>query len=568
MFRWSVAPARVATLSYCSFMQWWSLKRLKSASPRSRLSAVQKLGHEGDLSLVHPLTEILADDSAEVRTAAAQALGRIRNEQVIAPLAARLRVDPEPEVRLAIVTSLHALQSPDAIPSLVEALADGSGEVGWKAAQALKLLKWEPADDVERASFLLATTRFEDVIAIGQSAIGPLIKIAQGTTYQRSIRAVEALSIVGGAQAVRPLLECLECADFTVRSAAATALGEVGDGRALDPLINALRDTYHQVCLAACISLGKLGDERAVEPVIAVLQHQAPDVRTAAVETLGKLRDRRSVPGLVQALSDSDNIVRESAAMALGFIRDEAAIEHLVVALTDSQPTIRQAASTALSRIQPHWQETEAAARAIPALQSALKSKDYWIRHSAADVLKKFGIGSESETALFTDSDGARRKRVAMQTILSAMLEDSDRAFRQAAAETFGRIGLAESIPILVNRLTDQDRGVKRAAARSLEVLRWQTDVRLNRARQLVALERWSEAVALGDEAIEPLVESFLWNDPGVRRRASEALVHIGGSQAAAALQSLSASSVPAIREEAATALGALNSSSTRKRST
>ncbi|MGZ8937626.1 MAG: HEAT repeat domain-containing protein, partial [Limisphaerales bacterium] len=434
-------------------MQWWSLKQLKSASARARLSAVGKLGREGETTIIPALTELLGDGDAAVRAATARALGRIGVNEVISPLFVRLQIDPEIEVRGSIVKALSGVPLAEAIPPLVEALLDPCGEVGWAAAQALKARRWEPADDTERAAMHLANTHFDAAIALGAAAIGPLIKVAQGVTFQRSIRAVEALAAVGGAQAVKPLLDCLRSEDFTVRSATVTALGEVGDGRALEPLIAVLDDSHHQVVLAACISLGKIGDKRAVEAIIGTIQHQAPDVRTAAVETLGKLRDRRAVPVLVECLRDTDNYVREAAAVSLGSICDEESIEHLVVALTDREITVRQAAAAALGRIQPHWEQTEAALRAIPQLQSSIKDKDYWVRNSAADVLRKLGVTRDGESPMITDSDGARKKRLAAHSILFSMLSDRDRIFRQAAAETLGRIGSSESVPHLVERL-------------------------------------------------------------------------------------------------------------------
>ena len=517
-------------------MQWWTLKQLKSASAKSRLAAIEKLGQEGEDGLVEPLSQLLADSDTAVRAATAVALGRIKAESAAGPLIERVGIETEAEVRRAIIKALSEIGSPAAIPTFVAALGDPSGEVGWHAAQALKALRWEPCDDTQRAAFHLANDQFDAAIACGNAAIEPLIKVAQGTSFHRSIRAVEALAIVGGAQAVKPILDCLQSGDYTVRSAAATALGEIGDARALEPLIKALCDQQHQVCLAACISLGKLADERAVEPVIAALQHNAPDVRSAAVETLGKLRAPTAVPSLVKCLRDPDNHVREGAALALGVIGEEDAIEQLVVTLTDAQTSVRQTAAAALCRIQPHWERTEGAVRAIPTLQLALKSNEYWVRHSAADILKKLGLSNEKESPLVRDSDGAQKKRIAAQEILFAILTDVDRAFRQAAAETLGRMALNESIPRLVERLSDPDRGVKRAAARSLEILRWQADKLPNKALQLVALERWTDAAALGDDAVEAITETFGWNDALVMNSASEALVQIGTPKALFAL--------------------------------
>ncbi|MGZ8939791.1 MAG: HEAT repeat domain-containing protein, partial [Limisphaerales bacterium] len=117
-----------------------------------------------------------------------------------------------------------------------------------------------------------------------------------------------------------------------------------------------------------------------------------------------------------------------------------------------------------------------------------------------------------------------------------------------------------ESVPHLVERLIDHDRGVKTAAARSLEILRWQTDVRSNKARQLVALERWADAAILGDDAVDALVDAFAWKDALTRRRATETLVKIGSSKAVSALRTLASDANEAVREEAKTALVALKS--------
>jgi HEAT repeat protein len=520
-------------------MQWWTLKQLKSASAKARLAAVEKLGAEGDTALIEPLTHLLSDPDATVRAASARALGRIQSEEAADPLFTCLRAEPDAEVRRAVIKAIPETGSPRGIPLLVEALGDPCGEVGWQAAQALKALRWEPFDDAQRAALHLASNQFDAAIALGSAAIAPLIKAAQGSSFHRSIKAVEALAIVGGAQAVKPILDCLQSSDYTVRSAAATALGEIGDARALEPLIAALRDANHQVCLAACISLGKISDERAVEPVIGALQHRAPDVRTAAVETLGKLRSALAVPSLFEGLRDEDTDVRAGAAASLGLIGDEAAIEPLVGALTDPQTIVRQAAAAALCRIQPHWESTEGAARAIPVLQLALRSSEYWVRHSAGEILKKLGLASQKESPLITDSDGARKKRSVAQEILFGMLDDRDRAFRQAAAETLGRMGLAESISRLVERLCDTDRGVKRAAARALELLRWQADQLSNKARQLVALERWSDAAALRDDAVDALTEAAVWRDPLACRCATKALAQIGTEKAFSHLRAL-----------------------------
>src|SRR5688500_18462815 len=93
-------------LSFPGDMQWWTLKQLKSSSAKSRLSAVEKLGAEGESGLVEPLSNLLSDPDAAVRAATALALGRIKSETALVPLAAGFQTETEPGVRCAIIKAL------------------------------------------------------------------------------------------------------------------------------------------------------------------------------------------------------------------------------------------------------------------------------------------------------------------------------------------------------------------------------------------------------------------------------------------------------------------------------
>ena len=538
-------------------MQWWTVKQLKSRNAQARASAAAKLGREGLLSALEPLAEALADGDAAVRSSAVEALGNLANKEVL-PALLPLMKDPEAEVRKAAAKALSKVTDPSVIPVLVEALGDPGGEVAWQAAQSLKALGWTPADDSERAAWHCGMGQFDQAASLGAAAIEPLGKLTRSTSFHRSVRAIEALTQVGGAQVVKFLLECLRNHDSTVRSAAATALGQAGDARAVEPLIETLRDEFPQACLAASISLSKIGDQRAVEPLIEVLAHRSAEVRAAALEALGRLRDPAAVPAILPLLQDGDCAVREGAAGALGLLAVEETIEQLVIALTDAESSVRQAAARALRMIDPYWERSGIALRAIPGLQIALKNKEYWVRYTAADVLNKLGNSQTHSSPLVTEKDGARQKREAAVTILCGLLEDYDRDFRQAAAEALGRLALPQTIPALITRMTDSERGVQVAAARSLETLRWQPKSIPDRAVQLVLLEKWSDAAALGPKAIPALGWCLHWNEPMPRRRALQAIVQIGGPEAIHALEVVAGEPTNPSREEALSALAAL----------
>jgi HEAT repeat protein len=541
-------------------MLWWTVNQLKSRNPAVRQSSLEKIGQTDDPSLISTAAPLLKDPAPAVRTAAADAIGRLGGEQAIAPLAGAVS-DPEAEVRLAAVKALRALKSnrtETAVKALASALNDDNPEVAGHAAHALRQTGWEPQTPLEGALFRIGLGRFDAAISYGSVVIEPLARLTRNAPFHLCIRAIEALSRTGDPQAVKPLLDCLQHKEDIVRSCAAGALGQIGDARAVEPLLLALKEQNKQIVLAACGSLARLSDHRAVEPVVELLAHASADVRVAALETLGKLRDVRATPPVLALLKDPDNEVREGAAFCLGLLRDERAIESLVLTLTDLDSSVRQAAMRALRMTDPYWERSDLAAKAVPELENCLKSKEYWVRQSAADILAKFGRSHSQDTVLITESDAARQKRRVAGEILLTMLKDQDRDFRLAGAEALARMNFADAIPGLAAAISDPDRAVQRAVALALEKLRWQPEDAAQRAHYFVALEKWSETVPLGASAIDALADAVQWRDAIGRRRALDALVQIGGPPAVSALITLSANPAEHIRADARAALSLL----------
>jgi HEAT repeat protein len=542
-------------------MMWLTVSHLKSLSASMRLSAVQKIAATEDSSLGESLIPLLADKDKKVRLAAAEAVGRLRCEAAI-PGLEKLIKDPDAEVRLGAIKGLKAMRSPASAAGLVEALYDNLAEVAGHAAVALRAMNWEPTSPKDAAAWRVGLGEFDAAVAYGAEAVEPLVRITKHAPFHLVIRAVEALPRTGDTQVVKPLLDCLKHKDDLVRSASATALGHLADARAVEPLIGMLQDRNQQVALAACGALSKLGDRRAVEPVIALLSSNLADLRTMAVETLGKLGDTQAVEPLVNALKDTARSVREAVVGALGSLADSRAIEALVRALTDSEGVVRQGAMRSLRLIDAYWERSEQAMKVVPELQQCLRSRDYWVRQSAAEALAKLGQAQPQSQALATESDASPQKRHVVGEILKQMLSDTDRDFRQAAAEAFGRMNVSEASDSLVARLEDRDRGVQIAAARSLETLRWQPANPVQQAHFVVALEKWSEVAALGNSAIDALTNVLSWGETTSRRRAIETLVQIGGPQAESALATMAAHADEQVRADARSALTLLGSTS------
>jgi len=283
---------------------------------------------------VEPLIKALADNDRVVRSAAARALGELRDPRAVEPLIKMLT--DESDVRGAAVEALSKLGEP----------------------------KWQE----------LIKGNFNDLIRLGESkdprAFEPLMTALGFDDPSYRDFAAKALGELRDPRAVEPLIKMLTD-ESDVRGAAARALGELGDRRAVEPLIKVITADYLALIIDiarasgsktvkeeksirenflrrdAMTALGKLWDPRAVEPIIKVLAdnnegvvrqafgqslsggyagligpigplREAAVLRRFAVRALGELGDPRAVEPLIKVLGDGDSDVREAAKEALG----------------------------------------------------------------------------------------------------------------------------------------------------------------------------------------------------------------------------------------------------------
>jgi HEAT repeat protein len=123
------------------------LLRQLAQSPNDfvRREAVLALGKMGDLGIGPLLLVALAGDKAvEVRSAAAQSVGNLRDTLTILPLIQALD-DPAALVRQQAVAALHRLWTPTAESAVVGALQDRDETVRYIAAQSLGKHRARPA---------------------------------------------------------------------------------------------------------------------------------------------------------------------------------------------------------------------------------------------------------------------------------------------------------------------------------------------------------------------------------------------------------------------------------------
>jgi len=371
---------------------------------------------------VLPLIDLLHGPDAELRTRAAEVLGRLRDARAVPALLQAL-ADPVPEVRWRAAQALGEIGDPQAVAPLLQALRDGDATV--------------------RSFVVEALARLPEGVAL--PALEQVLRGDEAGMVRAA--AVPGIRLLAGAQALDILLPLLRDSDFEVRKAVIAAVGQTRDARALEPLGQMVLDQTLPPDQRAetARALENLGDARAVPSLIQALADGDSFVRRCAVQALGKLRDGQAGAALRGLANDPAVEVREAVALALGTIRDPQGPAALVHLLNDPREEVRDAAGQALTQL---GEDVSG-----PALLEALAAGDSVPRPLVIELLGDLHY-------------------LPALPVLSQHLRGGQRDIRLAAASALGRLGDPAAAEALSAALHDADSDVRAQAAEALAWLK------------------------------------------------------------------------------------------------
>ena len=322
---------------------------------------------------VSGLRELLADESAAVRTQAADALARAGTgaEAAIPDLVFRLQ-DADETVRCQAAETLGRVgpNSEEAMGALVTTLSDASAAVRAAAARGVAALGTAARAAVPHLVPLLqdsdeaVRTAAADAISqagpLDESATASLVEGLANPDNVVRAQTAEALGAVGAPveDAAEALAGVLRDSNDVVRAKAAEALGKIGEAAAdvaVPSLVKALRDRDSWVSALAAEALGEMGEaaDAAAPALIKALGHVNAQVRANAALALGRLGAdaERARAALERAAGDEDGGVRAQAVRALGLLGSNKprSLELILGALSDPDPQVREAGVEALS---------------------------------------------------------------------------------------------------------------------------------------------------------------------------------------------------------------------------
>jgi len=195
--------------------------------------------------------------------------------------------------RASAAYSLGDMSCAEAVPLLLEALEDRSGEV--------------------RAAAVGSLGRLRD-----PSATEPLVECLVTRQVPRGLGGTALLEL--GPVAIPELSRIARHDDPHVRTIAITVLGLVGDFGDAAVAIEAMQDPSAEVRAAAARALGRIGAEDAESALLAALKDRVPDVRAEAATSLGTIHAKPAVPDLMTIARTDRFRPARAAAQAVGEI--------------------------------------------------------------------------------------------------------------------------------------------------------------------------------------------------------------------------------------------------------
>ncbi len=295
------------------------------------------LGQLGDRRALPTLQTALEAWEPEVRLAAVLALRQLPDRGSFAPLMKLFaRNDEEESNRLAILTTLGALSSPQAVQVLRKELRKGAKDDDEEGAVDRRATAF---DALWRSRHLMARSTLVDDVGYALRSGNPAL-VAAATAVSAELRAP---------QLVRHLTPLLENQRPDIRNKAVYALGRIGDRSATRALLAALPKVREARMLNnIAFALERLDRAAFFDSIREVLGHKQAIIRLNAAFVLGDVKRPEGVPLLAKALADPSDYVRTSAIVALGKLKTAEAAKLIEPFVKSDNASIRQEAIYAL----------------------------------------------------------------------------------------------------------------------------------------------------------------------------------------------------------------------------
>ncbi|MEE9355650.1 MAG: HEAT repeat domain-containing protein [Methylococcaceae bacterium] len=501
---------------------------------RIRARSAYALSCEKSNHTLNKLVELLTDENALVRAAAAYAIGSIARDkhnefsfEVAFKALKGLLKDKDLEVRRGVTRALGSIRDTRAVPSLIEALRD--------------------QDEGVRSEAIGGLAKIED-----KSLLPVFIEFAKDPQQNTNARAtaVEALAKFGDDSVIPVLLAAARDEHSDIRMEAVRGMERhIDNATVFSTLLTTLRDKDRDVRLSTALVLFKTKNKKAVPALVDTLKDVDPSIRTVVAQTLAELGDKRAIPSLLDSLEDEDHLSVTVTKYALNELLDKSDIPLLLAILKDSRSRSREYAAEKLG---DYWHVANESL--TPKLLIALKDKTWSVRANAVSSLARREKDNEfllqkligaydddnenvRENVISALGERCDKRNAEVISVLETALLEPNQSLRKVAIEALGKCRSKTVVTALRNCLKDKESIVRRSAAEALG--------------------------KLGDSSVSPdLIKIIKDEDVMVRKESIKALGAIGGATVVPELTELLGDKDPEVRSMVVQALESIGDQS------
>ncbi|HEY4241137.1 MAG TPA: HEAT repeat domain-containing protein [Kofleriaceae bacterium] len=418
---------------------------------------------------------LLADDDADVRARACEALARIGDTASV-PALFEMLADANPRVALAAAGAIHALGAAETPRLAIAALGSPRSTVRRHALRVVAYLGCDEALPAVRAALADPDPRVAELAAFALASLsapevdGILADLVRSAAEPLRAAAMRAAGLRGGDRMIALLHRGLDDDAAWVRYYAAQGLGAAGRAIAVPDLAARLGDPAPHVRVAAIEALARLDvlDARgAREALMTVARTGDSDERRAALLGLGARADDAGLAMLLDAAAAPEVATRLVALAGLAKHADPRAGEALVAAARGRDPEVAAAALSLLG------ERTDAAS--VDALLALAVGEP--IAHPAhaalssprADrvgrLLERLATASEAEAPVLAAALSRMTLPEAERGLFASLRAPSAAARRAAATVLVGSAAREAHAAVRALAVEDPDPGVREACA-------------------------------------------------------------------------------------------------------
>ncbi|HZE94031.1 MAG TPA: HEAT repeat domain-containing protein [Gemmatimonadales bacterium] len=389
---------------------------LSHSDPAIRRQGALAAGRIGDPAALDLLFPILNDSVPGVQSAAAFALGLLKDARAVAPLLQLIRSVPSTDQRAPqreAVTAIAKISGDEGTRALSDIIAGGSPEAATPVINAALLEAWR----------------------LGPRApITQLVRFADATDPQTRWPALYSLARLRAAPGAAALIRGLRDGDPQIRTVAARGISK------------------------ALLDSARIDVRGAIDGLRPLLDDRDPHIRINALRALASFRDSSLAGAVVPGAADRDIGVAVQAETTLGVLRGSAAIEALRARLTSSVFAVKRQALIALAQADStagvtaaavvtgdadwRWRSVAAeafgAARARDRLEAQLADPDGRVVAQALQALQRIVPAADS----------------ALLARAHALITHADPAVRSVAADLLARHPSTDDVDLLVAAYT------------------------------------------------------------------------------------------------------------------